>query len=471
MDKLDKKTAASAGDATIAMSEDTGCQYCAALKQVNDPEEGDCQYCAAMDGEAAEAGLENCKYCAASETPGTDCQYCNRPEVAAEADCQYCARPEAAGSDCQYCGRQHAIQNPTTTDSENFAGQALDAPAIPKPIPGEDIQGQVTPMDDTTNNNLALDGQGQGESNVQVSAGGEILPGPSESVQVDQSKEAMMAIAQQIEQAPPVAGAGPGPQGAATAMATDDSMLAPTGPVVDGVSRPEGYAQNTPSDLGLAEENGASSPDLTSVLHEGLDAHAGNIQRERVVQMVSQALQGFKASKQIIERAQEQAPQLYQSSIMMLKAMIEMCKMLGLDAEGAPTPDGNPLESQPGDEWQNPFPTHPDNGGAPNPIHAPAAGSASKDGDANTGNEWSNPFPTHPDNGGAPAGAIGQPVGKLPTSATTEHVARTPLAPGAVNAQGQKKYVDPVTGKESFIDMKEGRVLSPTGKPVKPQQG
>jgi hypothetical protein len=45
------------------------------------------------------------------------------------------------------------------------------------------------------------------------------------------------------------------------------------------------------------------------------------------------------------------------------------------------------------------------------------------------------------------------------------------LAPGAVNAQGQKKYVDPKTGKESFINMKEGRVLNNEGKPVKPNQG
>jgi hypothetical protein len=210
------------------------------------------------------------------------------------------------------------------------------------------------------------------------------------------------------------------------------------------------------------------SPDLTAVLHEGLDVHADNIQREKVVQMTSQALEGFKASKQIIERAQEQAPQLYQASIMMLKAMIEMAKMLGLDREGAPAPEGNPLESQPGNEWQNPFPVHPDQGGTPDPRHAPSAGSASKDGDANNGSTWNNPFPVHPDNGGSIEGSIGQSIGRLPTSATTPHVAREPMAPGAINAKGQMKYVDPTTGKESFINMREGRVLSPTGKPVIP---
>lgn len=477
MDKLNKETSASAGDSTIAMAEDAGCQYCDALKQVNDPEEGNCQYCVAMDGAQAGSSLENCKYCAASDVPGTDCQYCNRPEMAQPgpnaSDCQYCSDMAHRDQECQYCGQGPSTKNPTTTDSQDFAGQGLNSPEIDKPILGEDPQKQITPMDDTTNNNLALDAHGQGESNVHVSAGAPMMPGagPKEGVQIDQSKEAMRSIAQQIENDPIGTGIGngPGPEGAQQAMATDEAALVGDPNMIDGVSRPEGFADNVPGDMGLGEENAAIAPDLTSVLHEGLDSHADNIQRERVVQMVSEALSGFKASKQIIERAQQQAPQLYSSSIMMLKAMIEMAKMLGL-SENNPAADGVP-DAQ--GEWQNPFPTHPDQGGAPALGHAPSEGSASKDGDQNTGNEWSNPFPTHAENGGAaPADSpVGQPIGKLPTSATTPHVARTPLAPGSVNAQGQKKYVDPVTGKESFINMKEGRVLSPTGKPVKPEQG
>lgn len=479
MDKLKKMASAApdAGSSTIAMSEDTGCQYCVALKQVADPEEGDCHYCARDEAPAQD--LASCKYCAASApAAGSDCQYCARPEAAApaaEAGCKYCAAGDQS-SDCQYCAAGPQTQNPTTTNSEDFAGQGLDSPAIPKPIPGEEPQEQVTPMDDTTNNNLLLDQNGTGESNVSGSAGpadlnGDGMVSPAESVQVDQSKEAMQAIAQQIEQESVGGAAGPGPAGAATALATDAAAIVPGTDVIDGVSRPESYSQNSPSDMALDEDNTAVSPDLTSVLHEGLDTHADNIQRERVVQMVSEALTGFKACKQIIERAQTQAPQLYTSSIQMLKAMIEMAKMLGLSENGA-TPDQNPLEGNPQSEWQDPFPTHPDNGGAPQAQHAPGPASASKDGDANSGNSWANPFPTHADNGGAaPGGSIGQGVGKLPTSATTQHVAREPLAPGAVNAQGQKKYVDPKTGKESFINMKEGRVLSPEGKPVKPNQG
>lgn len=475
MDKMKKitSTTASADSSMIAQSEEAECEYCFALKKVNDPEEGDCHYC--TRNEAPAADLSSCKYCAASNgAAGSDCQYCNRPEETAQTGCKYCADAQTQDVGCEYCAASPQTQNPTTTNSEDFAGQGLEDPAIPKPIPGEDPQLPVTPMDDTTNNNLLLDQNGTGESNVSGSAGpadlnGDGVVSPAESVQVDQSKEAMQAIAQQIEQDPSMGGSGPGPQGAAIAIATDAAAIVPGTDVIDGVSRPESYSQNSPSDMALDEDNTAISPDLTSVLHEGLDTHADNIQRERVVQMVSEALTGFKACKQIIERAQTQAPQLYTSSIQMLKAMIEMAKMLGLSENGA-TPDQNPLEGNPQSEWQDPFATHPDNGGAPKPQGAPVTAAPAVD--PNSANSWADPFPTHADNGGAaPGGPIGQGVGKLPTSATTQHVAREPLPPGAVNAQGQKKYVDPKTGKESFINMKEGRVLSPDGKPVKPNQG
>lgn len=58
-------------------------------------------------------------------------------------------------------------------------------------------------------------------------------------------------------------------------------------------------------------------------------------------------------------------------------------------------------------------------------------------------------------------------MAKLPTKQTTAHVAKTPLPPGAINAKGQQKVIDPVTGKTRFIDRKAGMVMSPTGVPVK----
>jgi hypothetical protein len=47
-------------------------------------------------------------------------------------------------------------------------------------------------------------------------------------------------------------------------------------------------------------------------------------------------------------------------------------------------------------------------------------------------------------------------------------VARTPQLPNSLNAKGQKKVIDPVNGRVRWIDMKEGKILSPTGVPVKP---
>jgi len=62
---------------------------------------------------------------------------------------------------------------------------------------------------------------------------------------------------------------------------------------------------------------------------------------------------------------------------------------------------------------------------------------------------------------------IGQPVGKLSTKHTTKHIARTPIPIGGVNVKGQKKVQD-AQGIVRFIDMKQGRVMGPSGVPVKP---
>ena len=41
---------------------------------------------------------------------------------------------------------------------------------------------------------------------------------------------------------------------------------------------------------------------------------------------------------------------------------------------------------------------------------------------------------------------------------------------GATNDKGQKKVVDPITGKTRWITMREPKVSSPTGVPVKPEK-
>lgn len=407
-----------------------------------------------------------CKYCkpaaATGEHDKTTCPYCQAMEQAAPADslasCKYCAGAEDETAACTYCHsipeRGPATELPTTTDAHDYAGQDLNSPEIEKPQVGDQGPiGQTVVQDVPSNTNMNTPPEGVIADPVV----------PQDTVQYDQSKGAMQQIAAQIE-------AEETPQSVAQNIDSTQQAVGTT--MQDNVSVPAGHDSNVPGDMGLGEEQSADGPDLTAVFQEGLDSQAENIKREKVIQMVGQALEGFKASKKIIEKAQTQAPQLYQSSIMMLKAMIEMANMLGLGQQVNANPQ-NPLEPAQGQgsEWQDPFPVHPENGGQADPAQQAQVGApqAAPQG-VGTASEWNNPFPVHAENGGgddSKVGTIGQGIGKLPTAATTQHVAKQPITPGSVNAQGQMRYVDPNTGKESFIDMKQGRVLSPTGKPVK----
>ena len=46
-------------------------------------------------------------------------------------------------------------------------------------------------------------------------------------------------------------------------------------------------------------------PNLDEVLRDGLDTHADGIQREKVINMVGQALDAFKGQKQILDKAKD----------------------------------------------------------------------------------------------------------------------------------------------------------------------
>jgi len=57
-------------------------------------------------------------------------------------------------------------------------------------------------------------------------------------------------------------------------------------------------------------------------------------------------LDSFKAQKQILDKAKEQAPQLYDSCLQMLRAMIELCSLAGLDNSGEAEQEVNEIEGQ-----------------------------------------------------------------------------------------------------------------------------
>lgn len=330
-------------DSSPEQVDESHCTYCH-----NEPQEHDCEYCKQVDPAlgtlAGGPAGEDCSYCKGVED---DCQYCGQPvdhnpdEAGHPADCKYCQAsteqqiPSDGGNDQTVSPTAGpTIKNPTTTDSENYIGQDLNNPDLPKP---EAIQhnpdGLGTSFDSPTNENVKLDAQGQGGNNETTTQASSSQTSQSDA----SSQETVQEIAQQIDALPPTSQQAP-----QKVIHPDEANMATGTAMQDGVSRPEDYAdENTPRDMGLAED--PSSPDVTSLMQEGLDTHADEIQKEKVVNLVSEALVGFKASKQILEKAKVQAPQLYESSLAMLKAMIEMCKMLGLDnsgGEGSEGPNG-----------------------------------------------------------------------------------------------------------------------------------
>jgi hypothetical protein len=316
-----------------------------------------------------------------------------------------------------------------------------------------------------------------------------------------------------------------------------DNSAMPVGNEFEGnVSRPDGFEeQNVPGDVGMeggpeggvAVENGnpeetqddmmgqaapgdeaipgqeqapgeESDPNMQGVMQDGLDAGADDAQAEQVKQMIGQALSGFKNNKQILERAQAQAPELYSSCIAMLRAMIEMAKMLGLSDGTEQLPNeqqgaqGQPGEQIPGQEEQ-PCPTC-GKGAEKAPPGKEGGFPPKKDGKApeNKDGKEAKPegkggFPPKKEDGKEPKkeeksaapkeGSAnespkgnkpgGGGLGKLPTKATTQHVARTPLTPGSINLKGQQKTIDQKTGKTRWIDRKKGVVMGPSGVPVK----
>jgi hypothetical protein len=98
-----------------------------------------------------------------------------------------------------------------------------------------------------------------------------------------------------------------------------------------------------------APQEEQDGPDMTDILQGGLDEHADEQQKRQVLDMVAQTLQGFKANKASLEATKEQNQPLYNSCIQMLKSMIELCKLLGLNPS-MPAPEQNastPSETAP----------------------------------------------------------------------------------------------------------------------------
>jgi hypothetical protein len=401
MDGKDKSIT-KAEDITVA-PEAHDCPYCQELSAQNIHDE-DCPYCTAMHDPNAEGHADDCPYCAVmnhdpnAEGHGDDCPYCQEMAMhdpmmdGHEEDCPYCARAaHSIGGDDQTVSPSDPSTEllPTTQDSQNYSGQDFARPSMDKPAA---ISAQpstlAAPTDSKTNQNIILENAQGGPAAQEYQ---DPLAPPVGTTSTPENSDSIESITNEIDaigtNEVPLRGEGQ----------TDDADL-PAGSNMDGnVSRPESYSQDVPTDSGLGEQPDNGNPDVTSVLQEGLDSHADAIKREKVVAMVGEALEGFKGCKTILERAKLEAPQLYQSSIAMLKAMIEMAKMLGLDQEQAVAPSGV-VEESPNIETpvEGVLAGQPAGGMPENVTNDPQAQTEAAGGHP----DYNNLFPAHPESGG-----------------------------------------------------------------------
>lgn len=318
------------------------CPYCAEADAKEELGEDDCPYCAEDDQVEQEAGLDDCPYCQESHSEeqhshGDDCVHCQELDNA--------KAQEAAPQDQPI--------------AEQVAPEAIAEEAAPMPA---DAPGNASPTEFQTEEHQTPQ-QVMGE--FDEAHGSE---DPSQVGATDTDQIGDVGIAE----------AGTGQE--------------------QNISRPDDFNGEMQEGSEDPTNTDGSQPNYGEVLQDGLNQNADDIQKEKVGDMVRQALQSFKSTKNFLEQAQAQSPEFYQANVAMIRSMIEMAKLLGFNgpAQGAP---GQPelgqdqqqmVDAQP--DPANPFPIHPENGG-----ESASAGPVGQ-------SSWDNPFPAHPENGGDDAG-------------------------------------------------------------------
>ena len=360
-------------------SEESPCPFCQDAEQESDP----CPYC--QEAESAEnGGTDDCPYCQDMDREKDECPFCN--DVA--HDESQSATPDDIGGDDHdvEATAGPTVKNPTTTSGEDYEGSALNPPGIDKPNPEEEPkQGIASPAI------YEADNQAQTPSNraLDVRDGTPFEHDSDTANGREEFGEKPEEILSQLD----ADGSEPSQEDAAVVEDMDDADMPVGDNAHENVSRPEDYEEDVPGDMGLGEEEQEQGPDLSGVLQEDLDGHADQMQKEKVIDMVSEALEGFKGCKPILEKAKEQAPQLYQSSLAMLRAMIEMAKMLGLS-------DGT--ESAEEAMGEEPAEAVPEEGAAPEMAPEEGVVDESPQQEEDT-HDWETPFKPHPAHGQAAA--------------------------------------------------------------------
>jgi hypothetical protein len=354
----------------------------------------DCAYCQDLDAQEnadGSAGMHDCDACkeydASQQNTGgidtDDCPYCQ--ESSEEDDCPYCqdTPDEAGGVDgCPYCESETVGEAQAGTPEGQDVDHICNCPNCPKhdatalgvqdmsaeqpdncpqcqEMYGDAIEeqpdqtGQEDPNlqgHETAEEVLDLLDQKPGEGdqtpeaeakkidNTELPQGDEMEEGASVPENFGDKQKNNVSDAEKDMQnsdhecnCPDCPGSQGGEEGPIDRMASPDYQ----GTQGDADQMAQESGQN--GELGQESgqdpmaEDGQDEPDMAGVLQGGLDDHAQEQKRAQVIDQVSQTLQGFKANKAFLEEAKDQSPGLYQSTIQMLKAMIELCKLLGLE--------------------------------------------------------------------------------------------------------------------------------------------
>lgn len=438
-----------------------------------------CPYCEQTDG----VDTEHCKWCHELEEQQQECPYCkgsqenpaHAPQAyeLAEQDCAFCKeKDQKEKEDCVFCeNKPTSLVSPdsnneiATSDSEEEMYDRMDMnpPEIKKPgISEEPPIGMNPPMDNESddedlNQNLKNSREIPEE---QISIENENLNDVSKEdlkSEDNHSREVLEAIAEKIKQEETPL------RSKINDIGDEDVDTGST--MEENISRPEGFFQSSPGDMGqdganIKSHNKEDVPNFKELLQEGLDKHAGSVKKEKTIKSVFDALQKFKVAKVVLEQNREQMPELYDASISMLKAMAEMAKLLKEDGDVLLGEEEQESGSELGEEQQNlegEFQDVIEEQGS-QPI---AAQETQEEAQPQERSEM--PLGSANEEGMN----IGQGIKKLPTKETTKHVSRTVLPIGAVNSKGQKKVLDN-EGNVRFISMKQGMVMGPSGVPIKP---
>jgi hypothetical protein len=295
------------------------CPYCA---DSEDNRTDDCAYCQDLDAEEnadGTAGMHECPACKEYdnvESQGAasnidDCPYCqteNISEIQAHPNMEEGMPAEQGAEDHHRCNCPNCPQNDQTGLAVEDAGAQRpdECPECDK-MYSEAVENQP--------------GQtGQEDPNMQ-------------------GHETAEEVLDLLDQEPGSGAKTPTQE----AKQIDNTELPQGDQMKEGTSVPENFGQAQKGDVSDSEQQLAQggapadgspqedAPDMSAVLQSGLDDHANEQKKQQVLDMVAQTLQGFKANKASLEASKEQNQGLYNSCIQMLKSMIELCKLMGLE--------------------------------------------------------------------------------------------------------------------------------------------